>query len=331
MSEPPDEDDAGQDAPATERPADATSSDAAPSDASPSDASSPDTSSPDVSSSDVSSTDASSPDTSPPDASSPDASSPDADGGQDLEALRERVEAEYDFENFGPSDMAEMSPAEWEAAFDDDAWITGPDLLDRVEADLRSRVATRDVFAVVERLGGERPRLVAYSDHSYAIVHQDGTVEGEGAVLRDVKPTVALASMPEYEVPDAPADAGLPAPDSVAVESSRVGNLMLTLVSGTLLLAALVLFGAVVFADLGGATIVAATMGLVFLLVGGALLFTVANARLSTRYRAEEFRDRLRSAGVEQGERPDFLPVDDAEFERDRAEDGELATDDAGA
>lgn len=253
---------------------------------------------------------------------------PSGDGRGDLEALREQVEETYDFEDFGPQDMAEMSPAEWEAVFDDEAWITGPDLLDRVEADLRSRVADRDVFAVVERLDGENPRVVAYSDRSYAIVHADGTIEGEGAVLRDVKPTVALASMPEYEVPDAPEEGGLPAPRAVPDAGSRLGNWMLQLVAAVLLVAAVVLFGASVVGNLGGATIVAATMGLIFLVVGGALLFTVANARLSARYRAEEFRDRLRAAGVDAGERPDFLPIDDAEFD-DAGAAGEPLADEA--
>ncbi|MEF8831283.1 MAG: hypothetical protein V5A23_07085, partial [Halobacteriales archaeon] len=182
------------------------------------------------------------------------------------------------------------------------------------------RVADRDVFAVVERVHGDRPRVVAYSDRSYAVVHPDGSVEGEGAVLRDVKPTVALASIPDYEVPDVPDDAGLPSPDAVGGTRSSLGNRMLQFVAAALVVSSLVLFGATVFTDLGGAGIVAATTGLVFLVVGVALLFTVANARLSSRYRTEEFRERLRGAGVEQGDRPAFLPVPDAAFE-----DGDLA------
>ncbi|CDK39967.1 uncharacterized protein BN903_75 [Halorubrum sp. AJ67] len=83
----------------------------------------------------------------------------------DIEALRERVESEYDFDDFGPSDMAQMSAEEWDAAFDPDTWITGDRLLDRVDAELKSRIATRDVFGVLERVreDGEE-RILVYSD-----------------------------------------------------------------------------------------------------------------------------------------------------------------------
>jgi len=235
------------------------------------------------------------------------------ESGGDIEALRERVEQAYDFDDFGPQEMAEMSPEEWEAVFDADAWVTGAELLDRVEADLRARIANRDVFAVVERTVGDNPRLVAYSDRSYAVVYPDGTIEGEGAVLRDVKPTVALASMPDYEVPAPPADAGLPDPEAVDEGASPMGNRMLQFVAGALVLAALVLMGGAVLGSLGSATIIAVAIGLGFLAVGGALLFAVANARLSARYRAEEYRTRLRGAGVG-GDRPAFLPVEDTAF-----------------
>ncbi len=234
--------------------------------------------------------------------------------GADLEALREQVAEKYDFESFGPAEMDEMTVDEWEVAFDDDAWVTGRELLDRVEADLRSRVADRDVFAVVERTA-DGDRLVAYSERSYAVVHPDGTVEGEGAVFQDVKPTVALASMPEYDVPEDPPEEGLPEPESVPVETGGLGNVMLQVVSAVLGIAALVLFGATLTTDLGGATIVAVFVGFLFLVVAVALVLAVANSRLSARYRAEEYRDRLRGAGVGRGERPDFLPVDDSEFE----------------
>ena len=81
----------------------------------------------------------------------------------DLEALREQVEAEYDFEEFGPADMAEMEREEWEAVFDPDTWITGPELVDRVERDLRRRIATREVFARLERHPGpDGDRLLAW-------------------------------------------------------------------------------------------------------------------------------------------------------------------------
>lgn len=234
---------------------------------------------------------------------------------EDLEALRRRVDEEYDFDDFGPADMAAMSAAEWEAAFDDASWVTGEELLDRVETDLRSRVADRDVFAVVERIHGEEPRVVAYSDEGYAIVHADGSVRGRGTVLRDVKPSVALASMPDYDPPEPPTDAGLPAPEDVSEVAGGLGNLVLQLVAAVLLLAGLVLLGAAVFADLAGGAIVAVVVGLGFVLAAAFLGLVVANARLSARYRAREYRDRLRAAGVDADERPAFLPIDDREFE----------------
>jgi hypothetical protein len=54
--------------------------------------------------------------------------------------------------------------------------------------------------------------------------------------------------------------------------------------------------------------------GLAFIVVGLFLFMVVANARLSEKFRAEEFRDRLRATGLEDGERPDFLPVEDDEW-----------------
>jgi hypothetical protein len=63
----------------------------------------------------------------------------DSTTADDLDALREQVDAEYDFENFTPADMAKMSAEEWEAAFDAETWITGPELLDRLEKDLKTR------------------------------------------------------------------------------------------------------------------------------------------------------------------------------------------------
>jgi len=238
-----------------------------------------------------------------------------ADDEPTREELRERVEAEYDFDDFGPADMMEMSADEWEVAFDDDAWVTGEALLDRVEADLRSRVAERDVFAVVERTVADPPRVVAYSDEGYAIVDADGTIEGRGTVLRDVKPTVALASMPDYDVPEPPADGGLPAPQEVPDGGGDLGNLVLQVLAGSMSIAGVVLLSAPLFWDLGGATLVALVVGIGFLVTAAFLWLVVANARLSARFRSEQYRDRLRAAGVAEGDRPDFLPVDDREFE----------------
>lgn len=235
------------------------------------------------------------------------ADAPDATGksSEDIEALRERVEREYDFEDFGPDQMAEMSLEEWDAAFDPDTWIVGEDLLDRVERDLLNRVASREVFAVVERYEGSNPRVVAYSDEGYAVVYPDGSVEGRGTVLRDVKPTVALCSMADYDVPAPPEDGSLPTPEEVPEGSGEFGNLMLQIVAAAQLLAGVGLAVAWFVAEI---TIIAAAFALVFVLVGLFLFVVVANARLSDRFRAEEFRDRLRATGVEEGNRPSFLP-----------------------
>jgi hypothetical protein len=220
------------------------------------------------------------------------------DGSPTAAAVADR----YDFEDFGPADMRRMDLKEWEAAFDPDSWVTGPALLDRVEDELRSRVADREVFAVVER--PEETVVLAYSEQGYARVEADGTVEGSGTVLRDVKPTVALCSMPEYEVADPPANASLPDPASVPESGSQLGNWMLQAIAATMILAGVVLLAATVLASLGTAAIVALVAGVVFL-GGGTFLFAmVANARLAGRFRAEEFRNRLRAAGVEDAERP---------------------------
>jgi len=232
----------------------------------------------------------------------------------DVETLRREVEEKYDFEDFGPSDMAEMSADEWEAAFDPETWIVGAELLDRVEADLKSRIATREVFAVLERYEDEgEERLVAYSDEGYAIVGPDGSVEGRGTVLRDVKPTVALCSMDSYEVPDAPDDVSLPAPDDVPEGTGQLGNNLLQVVALAQLLTGLGLLGVWLFTDAvptpgGYVNLVPPLMGLIFVGIGVFLFAVVANARLSDRFRAEEFRDRLRATGVDDGDRPDFLP-----------------------
>jgi len=241
---------------------------------------------------------------------------PGADGAADtdVDALRRAVEEKYDFDDFGPSDMAEMSADEWEAAFDPDSWIVGPELLDRVEQDLKSRIQSREVFAVLERFddGGEE-RLVAYSDEGYAIVSPDGSVEGQGTVVRDVKPTVALCSMDSYEVPAAPDDVSLPSPEEVPEGTGQLGNNLLQLIAVAQILVGLGLLGVWLFTDAiptpgGYVDLVAPMVSLVFIGIGIFLFAVVANARLSDRFRAEEFRDRLRAAGVEDGDRPDFLP-----------------------
>jgi hypothetical protein len=226
---------------------------------------------------------------------------------RDLETLRAEVESEYDFDDFGPSDMARMSGEEWEAAFDPDSWVVGEELLDRVERDLKARVASRDVFAALDRAveDGE-PRVVAWSDEGYAVVSPDGTVEGSGTVLRDVTASVALCSMESYEVRDPPEAYALPDPEDVPEGSSELGHRMLQVVAGVQLLAGVGLLLGWVFG--GVSTIVAPVAALAFLLVGVFLLAIVANARLSDRFRAEEFRDRLRAVEAAGERRPEFLP-----------------------
>src|SRR6056297_1990401 len=250
-----------------------------------------------------------------------DAERPTEPDSEDVEALRKQVEEKYDFDDFGPADMAEMTAEEWDVAFDEETWITGEDLLDRVERDLQSRVATRDVFARIER-NGNPPRVLAYSDEGYAIVYPDGSVEGEGTVLRDVKPTVALCSMDSYEVPESVPDNPLPEPDAVPEGGGELGNRMLQAIAGVQLLAGVaMLFGAVlaiagVLGGPGANVEFLVVGGLAFIGVSLVLFFTVANARLSDKFRAEEYRDRLRAIGLEDGERPDFVPELTSEDER---------------
>ncbi|MBX0293713.1 MFS transporter [Haloarcula nitratireducens] len=252
----------------------------------------------------------------------------------DTEALRRQVEEKYDFDDFGPEDMAEMTAEEWDVAFDDESWITGDELLDRVARDLRNRVANRDVFARIER-HREPPRVLAYSDEGYAVVYPDGSVEGEGTVLRDVKPTIALASMDSYEVPETVPENPLPDPEAVAEGGGELGNLMLQVIAGAQLLAGVALLIGGVLAVAGvlggpGTNVVALFVaGLAFIGIALVLFFTVANARLSDKFRAEEYRDRLRAVGLEDGERPDFVPELDPQGGRDQTEREE--SDEAGA
>ena len=204
--------------------------------------------------------------------------------------------------------MARMDAEEWDAAFDPETWITGGRLLDRVEAELKTRIARREVFGLLERVReGNEERVLVYSDEGYAIVRPTGEVSGRGTVLRDVEPIVALAAMEAYEVPDPPDDWSLPRPETVPEGSGEFGNLMLQVVAGVQLIAGVALLGASVVADLG--SIVAPAVGLLFLLVGLFLFAMVANARLSDRFRSEEYRDRLRALR-EAEERPDFVPVE---------------------
>jgi hypothetical protein len=231
-----------------------------------------------------------------------------ADADDELDELRRRVEEEYDFEDFGPSDMARMSAEEWDAAFDPDSWITGDRLLERAEAELKSRIARREVFGVLERVRADgEERILVYSDEGYAIVRPSGEVAGQGTVLRDIEPIVALAAMEAYDVPEPPEDWSLPHPDTVPEGSGEFGNLMVQVIAIVQVLAGAALLAATFLTDLD--TIVAPAMGIVFLLIGFFLFVMVANARLSDRFRSEEYRGRLRALR-EAKERPDFVPVE---------------------
>ncbi|MDX1746386.1 MAG: hypothetical protein R3324_10655, partial [Halobacteriales archaeon] len=162
--------------------------------------------------------------------------------GPDLEEIRAAVEARYDFEDFGPADMDRMTPEEWEAVFDPDSWITGPELLDRVEADLKDRVRRRNLFARVEREDREgEDTVLAHTDTGYVIVRTDGSVMGEGSILREVEPVVAMCAMEDYEPPPMPSadEALLPHPDEVTSGSSELGNRIMLLVAGIQILAGL--------------------------------------------------------------------------------------------
>jgi len=246
----------------------------------------------------------------------------------DIEQLRQQVDEKYDFENFGPADMAKMTADEWEAAFDAETWITGPELIDRVEADLKNRIASRNIFGVLERetVNGV-DRLLVYSDEGYVTVAPDGTVEGEGGVLRDVEPIVAMCSMDEYEITEPPEEYELPSPEAVPEQTGELGNLMLQIIAAMQLLGGVGLIGAWILTDIG---LVAPVIGGLFFIVGIFLFSVVANARLSDRFRSEQYRDRLRAVETGEFDRPDLpgetaaesTTTDDREESRDRKTEG---------
>ena len=227
----------------------------------------------------------------------------DDNGDDELTELRAAVEEQYDFDNFGPAEMAKMSGDEWEAAFDAETWITGGRLLDRVEADLKSKIAAREIFAVVER---DSDRLVVYSDAGYAVVAADGTVEGEGGVRRDVEPVVAMCSIDDYAVGEPPADYELPSANSVPEQTGEFGNLMVQIIAGGQLLAGLALVVTFLPPLRLVDTIVAPVVGGLFIVVGIGLFGLVANARLSDRFRAEQYRNRLRAVEAGGIDRPEI-------------------------
>jgi len=226
---------------------------------------------------------------------------------EELDELRAAVDEKYDFDDFGPAEMAQMSGDEWEAAFDPETWITGERLLDRVEADLKAKIAAREIFAVVER---DDTQLVVYADTGYAVVSADGTVEGEGGVRRDVEPVVAMCSMEEYEVAEPPADYELPSADEVPEQTGEFGNLMIQLIAGGQVIGGIALLGAFILRLVE--TVVAPVVGGLFLVVGIGLFALVANARLSDRFRAEQYRSRLRAVEAGGIDRPEIEGTEEA-------------------
>lgn len=226
------------------------------------------------------------------------------DGG----SRRARSESDSLVADIDPGEMGTLSPEEWADRFDTSAWVTGTELIDRVELELQNRIATRDVFAELERPGPDR--LLAYSDEGYAIVYDDGSVEGDGTVFRDVKTSVVLAASPEYDVSAPPADWRLPEPSSIRIGGSELGNRMLQVLGAGLLLSGIAMLVGSAIGVAGRSPIILVFMGFAFLIGGIFLFFVVANARLSTRFRAAEYRNRLEAAKVGDDGRPEFVPTD---------------------
>jgi hypothetical protein len=122
--------------------------------------------------------------------------------------------------------------------------------------------------------------------------------------------------MEEFEVSPPPAEFDLPDPTEVPEGSGEFGNFMLQVIAGAQLLVGIGLIGAWMAQSAGLnlapglTTILVPALGMVFLLVGLFLFLVVANARLSDRFRAEEYRNRLRAVKAIEGERPAFLSGD---------------------
>lgn len=216
------------------------------------------------------------------------------------------------FENFGPAEMRKLSPDEWEEAFDPDSWITGRELIGRVERDLKSRIAFRDLFANVRLLTDNR--LLVYSDNGYAIVKPDGSVTGDGTIYDEVTTSVVLCAMDDYDVPDPPTDWALPKPEAVQERSGELGNIMMQVLAVGLLLAGIVMIVSAAIGVAGRAPIILVIIGFLFLAGSIVLLVIVANARLSARFRAEEYRDRLRRIHAGTNTVPSFVPIDHDEL-----------------
>jgi hypothetical protein len=139
---------------------------------------------------------------------------------------------------------------------------------------------------------------------------------------------------------DPPADGSLPEPREVVEGSGEFGNLMLQIVAGVQVAVGVGLLVAwLALPSLS--TVVAPIAAIGFLVIGFFLFLVVANARLSDRFRVEEFRNRLRALDEADEQWADVLPedlrdaVDDGTADPDehpgkKATDGD-ADDDGGA
>ena len=142
------------------------------------------------------------------------------------------------------------------------------------------------------------------------IIGPDGTVEGEGGVRRDVEPVVAMCSMDEYEVSEPPANYELPSADEVPEQTGEFGNPMVQLIAGGQVIGGIALLGAFILRLVE--TVVAPVVGGLFLVVGIGLFALVANARLSDRFRAEQYRSRLRAVEAGGIDRPEIEGTEEA-------------------
>ncbi|PYZ02687.1 hypothetical protein C8039_03785 [Halogeometricum sp. wsp3] len=122
----------------------------------------------------------------------------------DTEALRKQVETD-DFDNFGPSDMVELAAEEWDVAFDENPG--SPPTNSSTELRGTCETAWRTVMcSLASSRRQDQPRVLVYSDEGYALVTPDGDLQGEGTVYRDVRPTLVLCSMDDFEVAEPPED-----------------------------------------------------------------------------------------------------------------------------
>ncbi|KPN30821.1 hypothetical protein SY89_01561 [Halolamina pelagica] len=105
--------------------------------------------------------------------------------------------------------------------------------------------------------------------------------------------------------------------------SGQLGNNMLQLIAAAQILAGIgLMVGSLVWdlqPDVPQGGVIGPVVGLLFVAIGVFLFAVVANARLSDRFRAAEYRDRLRAVD-EAGERPEFVPQLSDEADEDRGD-----------